>query len=407
MPSLKVLQKSHGALHHFTATMAPVPVSPDHSDPDTKAPVIAANYTRIEGGLILSVAVHHNFMDGTGVGLLVKLWAEFTQGGATSANTFDPSEPVSRQNRLLAAARSGQGPPSTPSFPFGELLLKHPESRLRSNFLAEIAANPLQSACPITPKTSSRIFSVSKARIAETKEALKESIAQISLLTTNSILCALLWTCVTRIRMERLRNTGMPVDLQTHSKLGFAVNGRQCLNSSFVEKAYLGNVNLYGLAQLPISALEEATYGITPHACNSLAPIIEAIGEATARITASHIVEVLDFEKETQNMEDIIPGWGGIGSFDWSVTNWTHLGLHACDFGRCLGGDDGASGTPIFVRPPFAEFDGLVIVLPRAPSGSDEQEDIEMVVLLVEDDIEALEKDSVWRRWGKSLNREI
>jgi hypothetical protein len=73
MPSLKDLKKSHGALHHFTATMAPVPVSPDHLDPETKAPIIAANYTRIEGGSIPSLAVHHNVMDGTGVGLLVKL----------------------------------------------------------------------------------------------------------------------------------------------------------------------------------------------------------------------------------------------------------------------------------------------------------------------------------------------
>ncbi|CAM6084182.1 unnamed protein product [Calypogeia fissa] len=54
--------------------LAPVAAFPDPFD--EMPPVMAAKATFIEGGLLLCVAFHHKVMDGTGVGTLIRLWAQ-------------------------------------------------------------------------------------------------------------------------------------------------------------------------------------------------------------------------------------------------------------------------------------------------------------------------------------------
>jgi hypothetical protein len=78
-----------------------------------------------------------------------------------------------------------------------------------------------------------------------------------------------------------------------------------------------------------------------------------------------------------------------------TVTSWANLELYELGFGD-------AAGKPMFVRTPFAEHDGLVVMLPRrrgvVEKGGGEK--MEVIVLLRTEDMEKLEKDESWRSWA-------
>ena len=179
--------------------------------------------------------------------------------------------------------------------------------------------------------------------------------------------------------------------------MGFAVDGRRVLGFSDWKPGYLGNVNLFGLAELPVAELQISTaiaddQGVLEIALN-LQPAISAIAAATSRITASSIVEVLSLVEQSPIVSDIIPGWDAFFGPDLSVTSWANMGVYDLDFGAFL-------GKPDFLRVPAAKIDGLVIILPRRRreqlgenlSDVRDEEVIEVMVYLREDDLEHLVK---------------
>ncbi len=62
--------------------------------------------------------------------------------------------------------------------------------------------------------------------------------------------------------------------------------------------------------------------------------------------------------------------------------------MYSIDFGPHF-------GLPDFVRVPYVEVDGLIIVLPRRRTSTPET--IEVVVMLRQDDTAALEHNEMWR----------
>jgi hypothetical protein len=58
------LVKEAAPLHLFHSSLCPISVAPDHSTPESMAPVLAASYSRIHRGLIFTICVHHLVMDG-------------------------------------------------------------------------------------------------------------------------------------------------------------------------------------------------------------------------------------------------------------------------------------------------------------------------------------------------------
>jgi hypothetical protein len=225
------------------------------------------------------------------------------------------------------------------------------------------------------------------------------------LLTVNNIISALAWSCITRIRASR---TGP--SFSAESKLGFAVNGRKHLGKDFVGEYYLGNVNIFGHAVLKVSELEAASLyqypnqGGSPYTADmdKLSRVISSIGSGISRISLAHIAEVIALVESSPNVGAIAPGWNAFIGPDLTITSWANLGVYECDFG-------GGLGSPDFVRVPYAEFDGLGIILPRCrqlpnernkdQDGKPKDEMIEIVVFLQQVDMEMLERDAVWKSW--------
>jgi hypothetical protein len=385
------LVKDGAALHHFHSSLCPVTVAPDHSTRDSKPAVFAASYSQIDGGLILALGVHHFVMDGTGVGELIRVIAECTCSGKNVIGlNLDPFEPLTRTAKLRNFAHSRLADKQLSSQ--GDVLQRHPEFTTPTTLPVQ---EPL-TVVPAVPKGTSKIFRFPVARILAAKKILSELVSSESL-TTNTILTSLIWSVITRIRFSRLKPTA-----GTRPKLGFAINGRKHLGDDFLNGApYFGNVNLFGLAIIDFADIKAASecQAILGSASaqgddlSSLLPVTTAISKAVARISPSHVSEVIQLVEDLPDVTKIAPGWNSRNGPDLTLTSWANMGVYECNFGDSL-------GQPEFVRIPYAEFDGLVIVLPRRRS---EEEKIEAVVMLCEEDMAAIESDDVWKSWTTNI----
>ncbi|GLA34476.1 hypothetical protein AnigIFM63309_007025 [Aspergillus niger] len=240
---------------------------------------------------------------------------------------------------------------------------------------------------PVLPKEfascMSKTFKIPVHWIDVLKELLQKSAERQ--LTTNVILCALLWTSITRVRAQR-----NPDLRRQTSRLVTAVNGRSRIPGNLQpmpgNQQYLGNVVLYALANFSCANL--ATADEDP--VRSLAKICDRISESQspATIDSRFIAETYRLVDSMEDYRSLFAGWDLFCSRDFTITSWAGLDLYGVDFGPLL-------GKPEFVRLPCMEADGVAIVLPRRRNVCDER--LEVMVMLRCDDMESLERDSMWQ----------
>jgi hypothetical protein len=390
IPSYAQLKQELLPSHHLLQSLCPVAGQVIASFPDGNAPVIAASYTHIEGGLFVCLCVHHNVMDGTGTGQLISLWGKHASGifHEQPIPLLDPDEPRHRLDRLKAAISSGSKDEATLSgdkdLGFESLRKLHPE-------YTNVLPTPVPPSSPCTSKIFT--FTVQKLKTAATE--CKTSV--------NNVLCAIIWSCISSVRSIRWQKEASASDdgiLHTKSKLGMAVNGRARIGQSFVDVAgrpYIGNVNLYCVTSLELELLTKLGHSPPPGAkwaiSDSLASIVQAISTSIAHIDRNFISEVITLTEQASNMQSLLPGWNFFNGPDLAIASWANLDTYAVDFGPEL-------GAPDFVRVPYLQVDGLNIVLPRRRNSVPES--IEVVVMLREDDIAELEDNAMWRCWTEA-----
>jgi hypothetical protein len=406
--SYEKLRDENAPLHYFPANLSPLSAW-RHLQPNTSCgqdvPVLAANYTLLDGGVVIGLCIHHGVMDGAGIAEFIRFWANCTRCGNVSGMPApDPDEPLHRDRLLqLATCRApdGKAEPDRENETrprkrsFRKLFTRHPEFTLQSDLTAT-AGLPLP---PPSPMGWSKMFAFDVSKLDAIKTSLQyETSEQI---TTNTILSALVWSCITHVRATR-REGGLGA---LSSKLGFTINGRTRLprGGALTDSPFLGNVVLYGLSEMTVVELERV--GLACHAVadsgfsdlgmanrdSPLAPVAREISNAINRVTQEHIAEVVDLVDQAPDARDIGPGWNSFHAADIILTSWANMGLYQSDFGAGV-------GKPKFVRVPEIETDGFVIVLPRKRTSAEGGvESTEVVVAMHPEDIAALEK--VWRSY--------
>lgn len=390
IPSCAQLKQEFLPSHRLPQSLCPVAGWVVASFPDGNAPVIAASYTRLEGGLLMCLCVHHNAMDGTGTGQLISLWGKHASGAfhEQPVPLPDPDEPRHRLDRLKAALSSGSKDeatlPGNKNLAFESLRKLHPE-------YTDVSPARVPPSSPCTSKIFT--FTVQKLKTAATE--CKTSV--------NNVLCAIIWSCISTVRSIRWQkeaSTSNDGILHTRSKLGMALNGRARIGQSFADAAgcpYIGNVNLYCVTSLDLGLLTQLGHSPSPGAqwaiSDTLASIVQAISTSIVRIDRHFISEVITLAEQAPTMQSLLPGWNFFNGPDLTITSWANLDTYAVDFGPEL-------GTPDFVRVPYLQVDGLNIVLPRRRNSIPES--IEVVVMLREDDIAELEHNAMWKFWTEA-----
>jgi hypothetical protein len=337
-------------------------------------------------------------MDGRGLATVTELWASFTcqqdqvqnEDKVQLIDLPDPDEPLTRTARLSTSANGTAEPGTT-----------NPETsfqRYKNDRIIEQDSTDIPSLSGVSRQKSSRIFAFSGDKLKYTKDFLADN--DNCHVTINSILSAVIWCNVTRIRLSR-RLQQPPISFSRFFQL---VDGRQRLGLTINKPGpYLGNVVFTSSADIPLDVL--ATRGTFDQQSISLmAPTIRAIGDAASQVTADYISGFLSVLQQVQDLGSLGVGRMSQHGVDFCASSWANLPLYECDFGPVFSQDcaETKEGTPLFVRYPYIEFaDGNMIVLPRRRTPNGKDETIEACVMMVEDDLTALAEDAGFCSWLK------
>lgn len=335
-------------------------------------PVMAAQINIVEGGVLLAIGIHHSAMDATGFATVVQTWASYTKlnllfNGASE----DEEDEIENPNSLtsLSLDRSPLMKTSRTADVDPQVKIKdHPQYKLEPTPPPPEETEDAPTAPPTftLPPMTPTVFYFAASKLAALKSV---AIPSSSFISTNDALCALLWSSITRAR--RLPEDSTEGQEAPSSLLGFAVNGRRRLSPPLTP-SYLGNVNLYGSARLPISMLSKNT---------ELKNIASAVRTAIFELGNDRIQDVIALITSLPNVTDLKPGFNSFLGPDLAITSWRDMGLIGLDWGAGIGKVEA-------VRIPKVGFDGLCIVLPAL-----EDEGLEVLVGLEDGAMERLKGD--------------
>ncbi|KIW83106.1 hypothetical protein Z517_02350 [Fonsecaea pedrosoi CBS 271.37] len=316
-------------------------------------------------GVGLTICIHHNVTDAQGFTDLVRLWVSNLTG---SGLRFSSDSRLDRLSKVLTS----------------ELTVANDQS-LEALFARHAEYSQLPPSLPSEfPSCTSKLFAIPAAQAEASKKLLRNYTTKIH--TTNTIICALIWSTITRIRNQR------QPPASGNTRLAMAVNGRRCLGEDFSSPTnpYIGNIVLYSLAKLSKQDLN-----ITQQeSIQNFARICDTIAASNSRdkINCRHIAETYSLITRVKDYQSIFIGWDPLAGHDLTITSWADVGLYDIDFGPEL-------GKPSFIRIPGAQADGVCIILPRKRLNRDDADKdiVEVLLMLRKDDMETLEKDSIWK----------
>ncbi len=344
------------------------------------APVLAVSVFGFgdNQGLGLCVSMLHSAGDAAGFDQLLRLWASHVRT-RPAATTPCPVRVEDRQRWLPRALAPDLDVVSTASL--RELFALHPE----------YTTSPPTPPPAVFPPSACRVLEVPLRQIDLVKEHVAEHMAAKP--STNTILTALLWSAVSRVREKR-----SPALASETSELMTAVNGRRHLikdsDRTEGQDVYLGNVVSNCLVRLPViqvSAAHDEEDG------RALAALCEVVSGSTrrARCSRRHFAEIYSLIDRVDDYRMIRQGWNWFGSRDFATSSWANFEIYSTDFGPQL-------GRPDRLRLRAVEGDGNAIILPRRrrlTADDTPEEVLEVMLLLRQDDMEALGKDGLWSRF--------
>jgi trichothecene 3-O-acetyltransferase len=347
---------------------------------DGRAPVFRVQANIIEGGLIVSIYLHHCVSDGSGLGLLVSGGilngthvhghvngaADSTQingsGDSTAADIHDLAAIAARESRSRVQLCRSKG--------------YDIERQYSHNLTVPDDAAPKTSSVGrgcvfVIPHHKMNAF---KALI--TKFLPKDDNNVTPYITDHDVLQSLLWHRLTQARRHSLS----PTSKVTSSTLLIPVNirGRMLppLPSSFFGSAVDFASARQSLAHLSTST--PSAYALTALAIRqAVTAVQDPYVRATIALSNTPNVDVRDLLAANMNRTT---------GADMYITSWLGLPLYESgDLGMGL-------GKPDWVRKPWSRDPGACIILPQDPRRAQ----VEVVVQLVAEDMARLLRDEAF-----------
>lgn len=317
-------------------------------------PVLAAQANFIEGGLLLTVGVHHSVCDATALDVILETWALNT-GAVTNSKSFSEYDPISNDRMPLC-----QGlPAKIAEFPEYIILPTPPADRPQMG-------PPSFEMPPMT----SKIFYFSPEHLAGLKTSAKAY-------STNDAICAFFWHHVTVARNPNINAS----DNDKSSNMCFAVNSRG-RTSPPLPPTYLGNASFVAITKrLPVASLNGSKSGLTVAA----AAVRSAVNNSNKPNRVSLIIGLLSSRPNAQDFKFSCHGFLGP---DMTATSWADIGVRKRHWG--------VLGKPEGFRIPYEAADGTMAVLPRLENGG-----LEVMVALESRAMERMVKSEEFMRFAE------
>ena len=313
--------------------------------------------SRIKGGLILCFSIHHKVLDGTSTSSIID---KFAQESLMTLNPTPGAEETIPSRDGTAVPYLDLPPPDTTT----DTTTAPAPYRLLT--ASSMQPDPTDAVC--------KFFVLSAATLSALKRACTPPSTRIS---TNDAVTALVTHAVTRARA--LSPTHTPT-VAAH----FPVNVRARLAPAQAA-SQLGNFVLCARAAVP-------TAQALGTGAAALAATAGAVRAAVAGLDGGAVARVLRWvAAQRRPAEDVDWRYAYYGEpgVDYGVVSWANMRVYEAEFGV------GDRVRPAFVRVPGdVRFRGSCRIMPRFVDGSQE-----IIMGLSRAEMEALEKDELWREW--------
>ncbi|KAJ9606785.1 hypothetical protein H2200_008794 [Cladophialophora chaetospira] len=306
------------------------------------APVFRIQANVIDGGIIISVYLHHCISDGTGAGLLVsgKILADENKFNRYLDGGDHDTQPLSMRLEAFADHQSHvRNELSYPSFnQINNRQLKW-KNVPRPDFVDK-TIKPLGRGC---------VFAIPLDKLKALKTRLEIHAGPEDFMTRNDVLMAFVWHSMTKARLPSIAEKSHI----TKSRLNIPIDIRRKLKTP-LSTSYFGAAVDFASAELPLSDL----------ACGSDASMFRTavtIRKAIGNVDEPYIRQAIALSMKSSPHIDVRDLQGSnmdrAEGADMYITSWEKLPLYDATFEMGL-------GPPDWVRKPWSRDPGSCIVLP-------------------------------------------
>lgn len=331
------------------------------------AKVFLAQANIIRGGIILVCAVHHCVMDEAGIFNVLKLWSTFCRGG-------NGHELVTEEWIDNSALLQGEGTGRLEDYPEYKLL---PE---------DLSSTPYVSTSSDVAGTG--VFFFSDDSLRRLKELANEGSNDLSWVSTNDALVALIWSRITSARLA----TSNSVDLYTPSLLVMTVNGRNRIQPA-MSPTFTGNVVLISKSISTFSDLISSSSNTS-----KIGAIARIVRQSVRDVDEARVRDVIKVIQKVSDLNRLEPS--GYKSYQRNVgcSSWSGQPYYGLDWGNNLGGKCKR------FRWRSLKTDGVFVIFPRIPAVEGEQAEeggLEICMGLRRECLQALREDKVFGQFAE------
>ncbi|RAL00831.1 uncharacterized protein BO80DRAFT_425232 [Aspergillus ibericus CBS 121593] len=364
-PSYADLRAQHFPVAAFDAdTLCRGDVWPTPGEP-LPISLIQANF--IQGGLILAWNILHMAGDGTSFQIWMQVWAEeCRRAQGLDIGESDVLPPVIFEDRERTMRSSGRNPGRPEDHPEYIVLPVTPPAGIPPKMLSK---NHRAQVFYFSPEALSALK-------AEASPANATEPTEVSWVSTNDALSALLWRTVMAVQWPLEQLEGDPVSL-----FNIALNGRLRTDPP-VHPDTLGCFLEYIGVSMPVRKMLGSA---------SLADLAALIRQELQRLDGQFTDDVITLIEGLDDIRKIFPAsLVDLPGFNCMLSSWIGFKLYDIDWGTLLGGHIESVRTP-----HVGIINGLQIVLPSPPEGG-----MEVVIGVADGCLERLLNDPLWTKYA-------
>ena len=367
------------------------PFLPDLS---TGAEVFVAQANFLPGGCILTAAVCHAASDGAGLFSMLKIWADNCKDVQTN-NLPDVTLPLEISDRNLLEriwVEEGSGRPSLqmPPETWKFLGLKAPGLAKPSGPIDGQQSQHAPTRGTSSPGCymKSYVFYMSAVNLAALREECSEETGTTHL-STNDVICALIWRCLLRSRTAAKEPQAVNGDRSAHAdsseaRLDLPFDVRPYFSQS-VPANYLGNFTMINQASMPLSLL------VAPS--TTIGSVAGTIRQVAGEVTTTNLMDAYSLVKTVRTglkLDNLKADGTGL-----IITSLIAIPMPAVSFGGELFANDGKPEAMRMLMGAINKVFRYCVILPRKS-----HEGVEFVANMFDKEMELLMEDEDFGKYA-------
>lgn len=401
VPSFAKLQEERFAPSCFPDDL----VLQDDTFPKLPADVVIAQANFVEGGCLLAVDMNHCCLDGMGVMIALKVWAEncrFLQGDASATcSWFDPESFNHSLPEILHEEEGWTKPLSQVDPGTWNFLPFQPEEDPYKSYLPQ--AGSAQLPRPLDYKlhtvwplpwadrpTTTTVFSISAANLKKMKKEVGEE-TNGTITSISDIAQAFFWQSALRARYQVAKEVhGSVFSDDEISILELPTDGRSLFSSQLPE-TYMGSMLIMSRSGMPIEKLCSAE--------TTIGEVANVLRETASRITPTLVHDAFTILESLPDHVRFSTANMGLDHMHAMISNLMLFPLSGVNFGSSLFANN---GSPEEMRPLVNRGNGrfrFFIINPIRKDGS-----VEFVLGTHPEELKMLQDDEHFVKYAKLVD---